>query len=136
MKRICGLAGLCAVAAALILLMVNGMHSNEPLASAGMTAQDKVSYVDAQIGELTKSEDYARLNGLQRGERAHALLLRLQEEGMISGVGEFDADAAVIAFVYADGTHGGIVLRDFTDRPGLPRNDGPAGVQLAPVIND
>lgn len=113
-------AGIAAVLAAVLGISCL-LHMGLGTTTSGME-QDKMSYTDEKIKELTASEAYQDGSIQQRRALAEELLNQLTEGGYISGV-VCDEAGEMFSFQYANGVLGGLMLKEFTTPPGgLPMN--------------
>lgn len=74
----------------------------------------KTDAADKKIEKLLESEEYVSASTQDRQKIAAQLLANLLEDECISHL-LYDKDTALFSFRYADGTQGGLYIRDFSD---------------------
>lgn len=83
--------------------------------------QDQTAYADEKIDQLIAGADYRAGSLQERKELAQAVLTQLEQEQYISRL-SYQEDQALFSFRYADGSLGGVSLRDFSQGDGPPMN--------------
>lgn len=73
--------------------------------------EDESIYVDEQINQMIKSNEFKNATIDIKKEIARELLDQLKREGFISHY-KFQKSSRMFSFTYSDGTQGGVLLED------------------------
>ena len=110
------------IAAVLAVVLGLGCLLHAPGTTTSKTEQNKMEYVDEKITELTTSSAYQDGTLQQRQALADELLTGLAKDGYITDL-VYDELGEMYSFQYADGSLGGLMLKDFRTPPGaIPMN--------------
>lgn len=72
--------------------------------------------VNDALTELTTSQNYAQLETSEKAEQVIEILSKLENEGQIAPNSiEYDESTQIIAYEYANGAYGGVMLEDFAE---------------------